>query len=249
MATIHDQRQLALEGAFNVRDLGHLTTAECREIRSGKLFRADALHKLTAADLELLGAYGIATVVDLRSQGEIDRSGIARLTERGARHIHISLSSGDPARPENRENLPATMAESYVLQAQDGAEQMVRVLEALALEDNVPAVFHCAGGKDRTGKTAAMIYSILGVERDVIIQDYVLTDANMTRMRETLAESHPELLSDTFTYPASYLRAEAINMQTLLDWMDANFGSPVEWLRAGGLQENTIESLRSQLLG
>lgn len=248
MPALHDQRQISLEGAFNVRDLGHLTTSDGGAVRNGKLFRADALHKLTAADMELLGAYGIAAVVDLRSQGEIDRSGIARLTEQGARHIHVSLSSGDPANPATRENLPATMGESYVLQAQLGAEKMVSVLETLANQDNLPAVFHCAGGKDRTGKTAAMIYSILGVDRALIIEDYVLTDANMTRMRETLAETHPELATQASQYPASYLRAQAETITMLLDWMDKTHGGPLEWLRAGGLQDATIESLREQLL-
>lgn len=248
MATIHDQRQLALEGAFNMRDLGHVTTADGYEVRSGKLFRADALHKLTPADLELLGAFGITAVIDLRSEHEITRTGPARLTEQGARHLHRPIMGGDPSRPE-RENMPANLGHMYTLMAKHSADRFVEAMETLSSVDNMPAVFHCAAGKDRTGITAALIYSVLNVDRETIIADYVLTDANMVRMRAQLMEAQPELAAQAGKYPESFMRAEDATIRTFLGELDEEFGSPVEWLRFSGLNETSIDTLRRELLG
>lgn len=248
MSTIQDQRQLALEGAFNVRDLGYVTTADGYQIRNGKLFRADALHKLTATDLELLGGIGIAAVVDLRSEHEIENTGPARLTEQGARHIHMPIMGGDPARPD-LQNMPESLGHLYTLMAKNSADRFVNTVETLATIENMPAVFHCAAGKDRTGITATLIYSILGVDRETIIADYVLTDANMMRMRAQLMESRPEAAAQAGKYPESYLRAEDATIRTFLGELDEEFGSPVEWLRTSGLRDSSIETLRSELLG
>lgn len=247
MSMLQDQRQLALEGAFNVRDLGHVTTEDGHEIRNGKLFRADALHKLTSSDLELLGGLGIATVVDLRSENEIANTGPARLTEQGARHIHMPIFGSDPARPD-RVNMPESLGHLYTLMAKHGADRFVDVVETLATIENMPAVFHCAAGKDRTGITAALIYSVLGVDRETIITDYVLTDANMQRMRAQLMESRPEAAAQAGKYPESYMRAEDATIRTFLAELDEEFGSPVDWLLTSGLRNSSIETLRSKLL-
>lgn len=248
MSTIQEKRQLALEGAFNVRDLGHVTTADGYEVRNGKLFRADALHNLTATDLELLGGLGIAAVVDLRSDNEIANAGPARLTEQGARHIHKPIMGSDPAKPD-RENMPESLGHLYTLMAKHGASRFVDTVETLATIENMPAVFHCAAGKDRTGITAALIYSILGVDREAIIADYVLTDANMQRMRAQLMEGRPEAAAQAGKYPESYLRAEDATIRTFLGELDEEFESPVEWLLTSGLREASIETLRKELLG
>lgn len=247
MSTTHDQRQLVLEGAFNMRDLGHVHTTDGYEVRNGKLFRADALHKLTTADLELLGVFGIAAVIDLRSEHEIANTGPARLTEQGARHIHKPIMGGDPARP-NRENMPDNLGHLYTLMAKNGSDRFVDTVEALAAIENMPAVFHCAAGKDRTGITAALIYSVLGVDRETIIADYVLTDANMQRMRAQLIEGQPEIAAQAGSYPESYMRAEDATIRTFLSELDDEFGSPTAWLHASGLQESSVETLRRELL-
>lgn len=246
MSQLSEKRQLILEGAFNMRDLGHVATADGYEVRGGKLFRADALHNLTATDLETLGAFGIAAIIDLRSEAELTSTGPARLTEQGARHIHKPLMGGDPAKPDNQEE-PGSLGHLYTLMAKHGPNRFVDTVETLATIENMPAVFHCAAGKDRTGITAALIYSILGVDRETIIADYVLTDANMTRMMEQLMAGRPEMVRDN-PYPEGYMRAEDATIRTFLSEMDEEFGSPTEWLLTNGLRESSIETLRKELL-
>ncbi len=38
-------------------------------------------------------------------------------------------------------------------------------------------LFHCTGGKDRTGVTVAFVLSALGVTHDAIVEDFLLTNA------------------------------------------------------------------------
>lgn len=246
MSTERDRRHLVLEGAFNMRDLGGVPTADGYQVKTGKLFRADALHNLTAPDLEVLGAYGIASVVDLRTDDEIGTFGKARLVEHGVRHLHIPLMGDEPLLTRDAE-LPA-LGEIYLMMVTKWPDRFVRAVETLSTLENMPSVFHCAAGKDRTGMTAALIYSFLGVEREVIIADYVLTDANMDRILELEKQNAPPRDDDWVEYPASHSRAEAATITTFLDALDEQFGSPVAWLHVNGLSDRSVETLRRELL-
>lgn len=239
------RRHMVLEGAFNMRDLGGVPTTDGYTVRTGKLFRSDALHNLTPADLQALGIYGIASVVDLRRDDEIAHLGVARLTDHGARHIHLPLMGNERLYDESE--IPA-MGEIYRLIASKWPDRFVRVVEMLSRQETLPAVFHCAAGKDRTGMTAALIYSILGVEREVIIADYVLTDANMEPILELERHNAPPRPDDWVEPPASHTRAEAATISAFLDALDHEFGSPVAWLQNHGLPESAIESLRREML-
>ena len=247
MSSNHDRRHLILEGAYNMRDLGHVSTTDGYKVRSGKLFRSDALHGLTSADLEQLGVLGIASVIDLRADEEITQMGKARLTDHGARHIHRPLVSRDPVVPTSSD-FPENMGELYVTLALNGPDRFVRALEAIAMLENMPAVFHCAAGKDRTGMVTALLYSILGVAEDVIVADYVLTDANMDRFLAAEKQRGELPPDDLPAVPASYARAEALTITTFLNGLNEQFGSPVEWLKQHGIDDRLIEQFRREML-
>ncbi len=66
------------EGCFNVRDVGGLPTADGRATRFGILVRADSLARLTEAGCLAARDYGLATIVDLRSQREVDETRVIR---------------------------------------------------------------------------------------------------------------------------------------------------------------------------
>lgn len=237
-------RQIHLEGANNVRDLGGVHTADGREVRSGRLFRADALHKLTDADMQVLEPLGIVTIMDFRSDQEIEQTGKARLVEQGANHLHIPLMGSDPSRPEQYE-IPPSLGELYQMMARHRAERFAEAINQLVLLENMPVMFHCAAGKDRTGITAAMIYSMLGVDRETIVADYVLTDAAMERVIAGMGDNvHPEARQ----YPASYMRAEAVSITLFLDTLDTEFGSPEEWLLRAGVEEASFDRLHEAML-
>ena len=247
MATSHDHRHVMLEGAFNMRDMGGVPTRDGYEVRSGRLFRSDALHGLTKVDLEQLRGFGIASVVDLRLEQEIDFLGRAKLVEFGARHIHLPLMTDDPVLPPGTP-LPPNLGDLYTLMLSTWPKRFVQAVATLADQENLPAVFHCAAGKDRTGMIAALIYSVLDVDREEIIADYVLTDANMAGIYAAEEANPPPRNDDWPTPPIGYDRAEAHTIRTFLDTLDEQYGSAVNWLRLHGLPAQAIDALRRELL-
>lgn len=240
------QRIIELEGAYNVRDLGGLPTADGYEVRYGKLFRSDALGRLTDQDITVMHHFGISTVLDLRTDDEITEHGVARLVDSGARHVHIRLMEQDPGEP-----LPShptrTLGELYTYMARKGPERFVETITFLGESTNLPAVFHCAAGKDRTGITAALVYSVLGVGREDIIRDYVITEESMQRVIARLAMS-ADAQEGTRQVHSSYLHAEDETLRTFLTWLDELYGSPVQWLLDSGMQTSVIDNLRREML-
>ena len=116
--------------------------------------------------------------------------------------------------------LPPALAEGdlgrhYVDSLVERTETLAEVIEHLASRDNLPAVFHCTAGKDRTGMVAALVLSLVGVPDDVIVHDYTLTDDRMALVMERIRAS------GDFPEPVTPLlervgRAEAASMETFL---------------------------------
>lgn len=241
------QRIIELEGAHNLRDLGGLEAMEGYRVRYGKLFRSDALHNLTDQDMAVMGSYGINTVLDLRLDDEIAEYGVARLVEQGASHMQISLMTGTPTTPITP-HPDRTLSELYTWMAMESPDRFVEAINVLGDLSRLPAVFHCAAGKDRTGITAALVYSILGVDREEIIRDYVITEQAMLRIIESLSQSEVEREGKTLVHH-SYVHAEDETIRGFLGWLDEEFGSPVDWLVKSGLQQGVIEGMRREMLG
>ena len=240
-------REIQLEGAHNVRDLGGVHTSEGRTLKSGKLFRSDALHKLTDNDLNTLNEYEIATIVDLRSSGEVSKTGPARLAERGSRHLHMQVMTGDP-QVQNPDQMMRDAQAMYIHMVSESADRYTAVIAALCDPENQPALFHCAAGKDRTGITAALIYSILGVDREMIMADYALTEPNVEKIMANVIEAMPELKAMIESRPAGQKRADENTIKALLEHLDHEFGGPVDWLRHNGLSDTAMETLREAML-
>ena len=86
------QRRIDLEGCYNFRDLGGYPTQDGARVRWRLLFRSDALHHLTAADVSrMLGELAIGEIVDLRSTGELRSEGRGLLAAQPARFHHLPL--------------------------------------------------------------------------------------------------------------------------------------------------------------
>ena len=168
MSTIDPVRHLALDGTRNVRDVGGYPARGERRTRWRTLLRSDELTRIPNATRVALEDLGLRQVIDLRWPEELvtapnafRRSGVIRYTS-------IPLLADDPT-PH------AGLAGMYrhVLDAR--GSQLVDVVRALLVDDGLPAIIGCAAGKDRTGVTVALLLDLVGVPRDVIIDDYALS--------------------------------------------------------------------------
>ncbi len=240
---------MPLDGAFNFRDLGGLATRDGAVTRAGVMFRSDALHHLVPSDVDHLTELGMRTIIDLRSSVELDRTGRGPLEDTDMQWVHAPLSHGDAAAGRV---LPAALAEGdlgrhYVDSLAERTETLAEVIEHLATPDNLPAVFHCTAGKDRTGMVAALVLSLVGVADDVIVHDYTLTDARMGLVMERIRASgdFPEPVTPMLERVG---RAEAASMETFLAAVRATHGDAEGWAHDAGLSDDVLASLRAVLV-
>jgi protein-tyrosine phosphatase len=177
-------RRSILDGASNFRDVGGYRTVNGRVVRKGMVFRSGALHALTAADQDRLRALGVRVAIDLRP---LEEQAAEPTNAPFLRIVHVPLMRGE--RTSDRSALAngeGYLRDRYTEIVLDRAPDIGTIFRWLAREDGLPAVIHCAAGKDRTGVVSAILLLTLGVEETTLLDDYELTSeyAAATRVEE-----------------------------------------------------------------
>lgn len=188
-------KQIKLEKVNNTRDLGGIRTQDGRCIRDGRLFRSGQLFFASQADIQALTQLGIRCIYDFRTQQERDEKPDPEI---GAENIHHPLLRGMVAgisREEEEQKAPGfmeIMADIAKDQA-NGIRYMEKTYESMISDDYVLAryaeflervsrqqeggvLWHCTAGKDRAGFATVLILTILGVDRETILKDYLATN-------------------------------------------------------------------------
>ena len=241
-------RHVDLETCCNFRDLGGYPTADGRRTRWRTLFRADSLTQLSPADLDMLDELGVRTVIDLRTALEVDSRGRFPADVDGIAYHHLPLTDTLPG----SEDVPdwddaGFVSRRYVSYIDAGARAIAGALSVLADPGNLPAVFHCSVGKDRTGVLSAVVLGLLGVPDEVIVDDYTLSKAAMVRILERLRAEFAEAAEIVARYAPVILSVEPGSMAGFLQELRARFGSFEAMADQLGWTA-TVAALRERLL-
>lgn len=241
-------RLVSLSGTTNFRDLGGYVGHHGRLVQWRKLFRSDHLGALTSEDIRTLSSMGLARVADFRGTDERQQQACAM----SGVTVH-SL----PIDPSVVQSMKAHLATGSQLNAQDTVRLMAQTyrafvhdhshrfaaLFALLLASDSPLVFHCTAGKDRTGFAAAMILLSLGVSRDVVMQDYLLTNAHYKMPDPGASDIPREALEVLWRVQATFLDAS-------LRAVDTDFGGVqnylLQQLRVGPPEQERLAELYLQ---
>ncbi len=168
---------ICFDNVFNFRDLGGYRSVDGQTVRWRRLYRADDLCRLDAADLERFADLGIRTVLDLRRPNELEEHGRIPPSDRFEyRHIHVKHTKWEPADFTAPGARAAYLVDRYLEMADLGAEGIAEALRTVADPGAAPLVFHCLAGKDRTGLVAAFTLHLLGVSDDDIADDYARSE-------------------------------------------------------------------------
>jgi protein-tyrosine phosphatase len=192
------ERKLGMQGTPNFRDFGGYPTADGRQVRWGFLFRSGHLSSLSDRDVDLLASLNIDLVCDFRRQEEQagDPSRLPSLNP--PRIVGLPINPGSnsrffeqaDSRMADRQAMFDFMVEINRDFAEAQTETYARMFREILEVPNARFLVHCAAGKDRTGFAAAIIQLALGVSRDVVMRDYMLTGqffhphAEIARLRE-----------------------------------------------------------------
>jgi protein-tyrosine phosphatase len=243
-------RGLAIDGAFNVRDLGGLETRDGAAVRRGLVYRSGDLGRLTPAGGALLRALGVATVVDLRRATEVERHGRFAFERHGIAYRHLTLLDSSAAEPEAlpAEVPPDILDQLYRRLAGEGGPNVGRVLTWLGQPGALPAVVHCVAGKDRTGMVIAVLLALLDVPDEEIASDYALSGAGLASYRARADEHDPGIAAWLDTVPPPLLTAEPAAMVAFLGWLRERHGSVSAYACSIGVAAATVGGLRDRLL-
>ncbi|MEU7818660.1 tyrosine-protein phosphatase [Pseudonocardia sp. NPDC049154] len=239
MTTSAPLRRRAVGATYNLRDIGDYPAGSGARTRWGRLFRSDAARFADGADL---AALSLRTVIDLRDDAEVAA-------------LPTGLDTFVPAvlrRPLDPRSLLSALngdsvdvlGELYVALVRERGPQLARIVADLARPGALPALVHCAAGKDRTGVVIALVLSAIGVPDDVVATDYALTTEYLT----------PEFFAAVPTEsgagdPAdeSLRGARAESMAGLLRALAADHGGARAYLVGHGVPDEAIDHLRTAL--
>lgn len=238
-----------MEQLSNFRDMGGIVTKNHKCVKKGLLFRCGALADATENDLRALEALNLQTVIDYRDDIEAEKQPSPVL--KGVEMIRIAArkDSGEAMKSMSMEQLfsnkelltkisPELFAQFYAELPFDN--EVYRVLIQKVATKRVPLLHHCSAGKDRTGVGAALIYLLLDVDEEMIMQEYLLTNAYIEAhpprwyqfavkhlgnnpILKTLAGCDPLFLTSVFdaikqqygTYAAYFLAEHQLNAQQI----------------------------------
>lgn len=248
-------RHIAFEGCQNFRDLGGYRTADGRSVRWGMLYRSGDLTLLTNDDVGIARGLNISTVINFRSDpaASLDAGPLAREV-RVYHHLPI-----DPGQVD-RDSGFANWTERFLVYLDHAVVQarLKAAIEALAADSGLPAVFHCARGKDRTGLVAAVLLGSFGVVDADIAADYALSSEHYdaTKFRALFsavaARGGPSLeatqaATRRFTMPG-YDESSPETMFELMARVREEHGSMRGYVRSIGVDEECLSRLEQTLL-
>lgn len=207
------ERHLPMAGGFNFRDLGGYKMQDGRYVKWGKIIRSDDLATLTDADLNYLSSLPLLSDVDYRSKEEIESAQDKRPSSL-KNYLEYNISPGNTnammAKLKTATNamIDSEMMAMNVFFVSDTSaiNQFKKMFEHLQNPGNVPLLYHCTAGKDRTGMATALILYALGADDKLVMDDYLLSNKYIEAKFAKEIKAYPNLLG-LFSVKQEYLQA------------------------------------------
>ncbi len=180
-------RVIHLKGTSNTRDIGGYVTSDERTLRWGQIIRSENLSRLTADDFRKLEGIGVKTVIDLRTQREHDKAPTVWQGDHPPMFYHFPVgdSQNDWFKAQRRmmsknrfteKQALEHMVEGYRMIAAEGPPSYQKLMDLVLDQSNWPILIHCNAGKDRAGIAVTLILEALGVDRETIMEEFLLTN-------------------------------------------------------------------------
>lgn len=241
---------MSVEGALNFREVAGLPAAGGRRIAAGRLFRSDTVQFLTQRDVTwLVEDVGLRSVIDLRLDYELEVEGFGLPGSSVPTHHHLPFrvdgtqGTGD-ATPILQAKDP--MVPHYLGYLRSMPESVTGVVRVLGAEEGVPALIHCAAGKDRTGVAIAVVLSVAGVSHADIAAEYSRNPERISLVMERLRSMKSYGDSIDRLPPEAHL-TDARFMTGFLEAMDEMHGGVVPYLQHHGVTDEELQRVRDNL--
>lgn len=221
----------------NLRDVGNLSTLDGRVLGTGRVLRSAVPRN---GDI---GPDGVewppSLVIDLRSTAELEP--VHALAGDGVRVVNLPLLAA--LRPGAA--MPQTLVGLYQVMLENSAARLVELVRLVGQAPGATLI-HCAAGKDRTGVSIALLLRLAGVSRDVVVEDYLLTNAALADVDARLRPAKPA--RDAHVYPPGFAHVMPEALDGVLDLWDGHQGGVLGWFEAAGGDSSDVKALHRTLL-
>ena len=254
------EKFVAIEGSVNLRDFGGYPTKGGQSVKRGLLFRCGSMHAIPQHAWDEFEALNIGVICDLRGEDEAAESPTPQSAPFACR-VHIPIWPGSSTQfqqqtrtsPPSLDDFTAFMHRVTCEIARDHVHAYEKVMGHLLDTDN-GFLIHCTAGKDRTGVGAALILSLLGVDRETIMHDYLISNESsdlLQRTRERMQQRMQEegrnvQIDENILRVMAGVKADYLH--GAFEEIETHYGGIDGYLEAAGIGPAEISAIRAKLL-
>ena len=258
-------QSLGIRSVPNLRDLGGYQTKDGATVAAGFIYRSNQLSGINPGDMQMLANLKLKNAFDLRTKVERDKR--PEELPPGVNYVVLDVLSDSPqAGPAQLEKL---MADPKVANAELGGGKVEEGFKAsyrefinlpsaqrefrklflsLGDKEQVPALFHCTTGKDRTGWAAAAFLTLMGVPKDTVYEDYLRSNDNILRAYKKVIDGFVAAGGDA-EIPKAILGVKKEYLDAAFDEMQTKYGSIENYFADGlGIDAAQQQALRDLYL-
>ncbi len=260
--------KLRLRKLNNTRDLGGFPAADGKKIKSGKLIRSGKMYHLPRSTCDAFKKMGTSVVMDLRIDNEVEEYPDTLIE--GAAYVRLPLiCTNTPGVTFSKSMMGLMRDESKLLKTEnitadeymhniysgilfdDDSKKLLREVFDVFLNAEGCVVWHCSSGKDRAGIVAMLIESVLGVDEDLVMQDYVASE-RFQKTKRNWEKAGLAIVPISIKFKRllfAFMAAKEEYMRDALDELKEKYGSVIGYCKSElSLTDEEIAILRDKYL-
>lgn len=258
---------LHMTSLHNARDLGGYTTADGKTVRTGRILRTGKLEDASTEDLRrLTEEFHLKAVFDLRSGFESRQAAdpalpgvqeyILGMMPYGSFTYPLSVKGFRTFFKDIQKGIYITFMQNIykdLILTERGQQDLSDCFHKMLpyIQNEQPILIHCTAGKDRTGIVSAILLSLLGVDNETIVQDYLLTNDYQKPYIQLITDFinsrlHSAWIARDFSF---YFGVTGEHIRLALSNMEEGFGTAEEFcIAALHLTKQDVQDIKNTLL-
>ncbi|MDR1631716.1 MAG: tyrosine-protein phosphatase [Dysgonamonadaceae bacterium] len=182
-SVITGERVIPMQQLTNFRDFGGYYNEDNLQTQWGKLYRSSSLSYAAPMDRRFINALGVKTIIDFSANDErVEKTyrhwskQILNLPLRENPHSTVFFGDKILSKQMRKNDVIIGQQDNLSFVMEHNADYFEQMFDILTDKTNYPIVICCPLGKDKTGVAAALVLSALGINREQIISDFLLSN-------------------------------------------------------------------------
>lgn len=220
---------------LNTRDLGGTLTKDGKMIKFNRFIRSDAPTHMLKKDIEKLKEMGFTTTIDLRTPFISSKYPSMLSLDNDFSYFSFPIIEGSLVDKGSEEDTPITY-----MRMLDHVETFKDIFLTIIKSDG-GVFYNCSAGKDRTGILTFLLLDLVGVDRQIILEDYAISESYINKRIPLVRKDFP-------SFPTTLGFSKKEHLLRFFDLFDSKFKSAENYLTICGLTSRDIQSLIDKLV-